>query len=177
MLPFSLLLLVLSSRAGMLAQKVGPRLPMTIGPLVVAVGLWLLRSVEPGVSYVGGVLPGIVVAGIGMSLTVAPLTAAVLAAVDDERAGVGSAINNAVARIAGLLAIAVLPAAAGIATGGVDLDLTPGFARAMGMAAALAVVGAVIAAATIRRVVPVTVVAQGPAEPCLPPCMQEVEAA
>jgi EmrB/QacA subfamily drug resistance transporter len=177
LLPFSLLLLVLSSRAGMLAQKVGPRVPMTIGPLIVATGLWLLRSVEPGVSYATGVLPGVVVAGVGMSLTVAPLTAAVLAAVDDERAGVGSAINNAVARIAGLLAIAVLPAAAGLVTSGTDLDLTSGFARAMAYSAVLAVIGALIAAVTIRRVVPVVVVSQGPAEPCLPACMRQAEAA
>ena len=85
---------------------------MTVGPLVVAAGTALFAMVEPGVSYWEGVFPGAVVLGAGLAITVAPLTATVLAAVEDEHAGVASAINNAVARIAGLLAIAVLPAAA-----------------------------------------------------------------
>jgi hypothetical protein len=71
----------------------------------------------------------------------------------------------------------VLPAAAGIVTSGTDLDLTSGFARAMAYSAVLAVIGALIAAVTIRRVVPVVVVSQGPAEPCLPACMRQAEAA
>ena len=97
--------------AGALAQRIGPRLPMTVGPLVVAAGTALFALVEPGVSYWEGVFPGAVVLGAGLAITVAPLTATVLGAVEDDHAGVASAINNAVARIAGLLAIAVLPAA------------------------------------------------------------------
>ena len=128
-------MVVFSARAGALAQRIGPRLPMTVGPIVVGVGLTMLTRVEPGVTYVSGVLPGVLVLGVGLTITVAPLTAAVLAAIDDHHAGIGSAINNSVARIAQLLAIAVLPAAAGIATSGSGLDLTDGFRTAMLIAA------------------------------------------
>ena len=107
-------MLALSSRAGALAQRIGPRWPMTIGPVVVGVGLALLSPLDRGSSYLTGVLPGMLVFGLGLAITVAPLTAAVLAAVDDHHAGVGSAINNAAARIASLLAIAVVPAVAGL---------------------------------------------------------------
>jgi EmrB/QacA subfamily drug resistance transporter len=177
LLPVTLLMLVFSSRAGALAQRIGPRLPMTLGPLVIAGGLLLLRPLAPGSTYVAGVLPGVMVLGIGLSLTVAPLTATVLAAIPDERAGVGSAINNAVARIASLLAIAVVPAAAGIATSATDLDLTPGFARAMAISAALAVAGSVTAAATIRRAATVRPTMQGESQPCLEPCVEVRDAA
>lgn len=171
LLPVTLLMLVFSAPAGGLAQRIGPRLPMTVGSLVIAAGLLLLRPLAPGSGYVLGVLPGVVVVGAGLSLTVAPLTATVLAAIDDERAGIGSAINNAVARIASLLAIAVLPAAAGMATASVDLDLTPGFARAMTISAALAAGAAVVSVLTVRRVVPARPVAQGASQPCLDPCV------
>ena len=114
LLPVTAIMLALSSRAGALAQRIGPRWPMTIGPIIVGVGLVMLSRVDRGSSYATGVLPGMVVFGLGLAITVAPLTAAVLAAVDDHHAGIGSAINNAAARIASLLAIAVVPAAAGL---------------------------------------------------------------
>ena len=151
LLPITFLMLVLSARAGALAQRIGPRWPMTLGPLGVAAGLLLLLRVGPGASYVGAVLPAVIVIGVGLSLTVAPLTATVLAAASEEHAGVASGVNNAVARVAGLLAIAVVPAAAGI-KGEVYLDagrLTDGFHHAMLICSALVIAGAVIAVITM----------------------------
>ncbi len=131
LLPITACMLLFSARAGVLAQRIGPRIPMTIGPLVVAVGMALLGRVEPGTTYWATVFPALLVLGLGLSLTVAPLTATVLGAVDDSHAGIASAIDNSVARIAGLLAVAVLPAAAGL-TAAQGLDLVDGFARRHG---------------------------------------------
>jgi EmrB/QacA subfamily drug resistance transporter len=166
LLPITVCMLFLSTRAGALAQRIGPRLPMTVGPLVVAAGMALLGRVEPGSSYWADVFPAIVVLGLGLSLTVAPLTATVLGAVDDAHAGIASAINNSVARIAGLLAVAVLPAAAGL-TAGQGLDLDAGFGRAMYLSAALSAIGGVLAFLTIRKAAFVTPVPRAnPAIPC-----------
>ncbi len=154
-LPASVLLTLLSSRSGALAQRVGPRLPMTVGPLVAAVGLLLLAGVRPGDSYLVAVLPGVLVFGAGLTLIVAPLTAAVMAAVDARNLGVGSAINNATARIGGLLAVAVVPALAGLSAASTHLtgvSLNDGFTASMRIGAAMLVVGGMIAALTIRRV-------------------------
>jgi EmrB/QacA subfamily drug resistance transporter len=151
LLPITLLMLTLSARAGGLAQRIGPRLPMTVGPLLVATGFLLMRRVGPGASYLTDVLPAVVVIGLGLAATVAPLTATVLAAASDEHAGIASGINNAVARVAGLLAISVIPNVAGI-TGSAYLDpglLTDGFHKAMLISAGLCVVGAAIAAVGI----------------------------
>jgi len=156
--PATLLMLVLSSRMGALSQKTGPRLPMTVGPAITAIGLALLSQVEAGDKYVIGVLPGVLVFGLGLSITVAPLTAAVLGAVDERHLGIGSGTNNAVARLAGLLAVAVVPSLAGFELSGGEGSL-PGYSTAMQISAALALAGAVIAFTTIgrgRRVMPVT---------------------
>ncbi len=166
LLPITVLMLTFSARAGALAQRIGPRLPMTLGPLIVAAGMVLLGRVQPGTTYWTTVFPALLVLGSGLALTVAPLTATVLAAVEDSHAGIASAINNSVARIAGLLAVAVLPAAAGL-TSTQGLDLVDGFSRAMYIAAVLAAVGGVLAFFTIRRVVPVQDIPRGnPAIPC-----------
>jgi EmrB/QacA subfamily drug resistance transporter len=166
LLPITACMLLLSARAGELAQRIGPRWPMTIGPIVVAAGMALLGRVDPGTTYWETVFPALLVLGLGLALTVAPLTATVLGAVDDSHAGIASAINNSVARIAGLLAVAVLPAAAGL-TAGQGLDLDDGFARAMYIAAALALVGGVLAFLTIRRAAFIApVVRADPSTPC-----------
>ena len=156
MLPVTVLMLLLSSRAGLLAQRIGPRLPMTAGPLVAGAGLLLLSRVAPGTTYLTGILPAVVVFGLGLSLTVAPLTAAVMAAVEERHLGVGSGVNNAVARVAGLLSVALLPLAAGLS--GVDPG-GPGFAdgvraalRISGMVCAL---GGAVAFLSVRRAAPV----------------------
>ena len=142
-LPVTVLMLLFAARSGALAQRIGPRLPMTVGPLVTAVAFTWMSRIKAGVPYLTGVLPQVLVFGVGLVITVAPLTATVLAAVEDRRAGIGSAINNAVARVASLLAIAVLPALSGIAVGGTG-SLAAGFGRAMWICAALAAAGGAI---------------------------------
>jgi EmrB/QacA subfamily drug resistance transporter len=149
-LPITIVMLLLSSRMGALAQRTGPRIPMTVGPLVAGGGLALMALVQPGVSYLLVVLPAVVVFGLGLSITVAPLTSAVLAAVEDRYAGAASGVNNAVSRVAGLLAVAVLPGLAGI-DGSTGNSLGPGYARAMLISAVLSGVGGVLAFLTIRR--------------------------
>lgn len=166
LIPITILMLAFSARMGALAQRIGPRLPMTVGPLIVGAGTALLARVDVGASYWTTVLPAVVVLAAGLVVTVAPLTAAVLGAVDDHHAGVGSAINNAVSRIAGLLAVAVLPAAAGLAGAGGRLNLAAGFGRAMGIAGGLAALGGVLAWVTIRTAAPVESLTRIAAVPC-----------
>lgn len=133
---------------GNLAQKVGYRTPMTMGPLLAGVGVWKLGGVSSGTSYWGSVFPGVVLLGLGMAATVAPLTTAVLNSVGEEYAGVASGVNNAVARVAGLLAVAVLPLWAGMGGGehGTAEALREGYARAMHLSAAFCAAGGVVAA-------------------------------
>ncbi len=108
--PISILLFVLSPRFGRLASGTGPRLPMTAGPIVGGIGLLLMLRVDSGADYVTDVLPAVLVFGLGLSATVAPLTATVLDSVEERHVGIASGINNGVSRVAGLLAIAVLGA-------------------------------------------------------------------
>ncbi|MBA2240670.1 MAG: DHA2 family efflux MFS transporter permease subunit [Solirubrobacterales bacterium] len=151
-LPVTVLMLALSARSGALAQRIGARIPLTVGPLVIAAGMLLMAMIEPGDSYVAAVLPGVVVFGLGLTLVVAPVTATALAAADERHAGVASGINNAVARVAGLLAVAVLPLLAGL-TGDAFYDpeaMTEGFRTAMFIAAGLAAAGSLVAFSLIR---------------------------
>ena len=152
-LPITVIMLLLSARSGALAYRIGPRLQMSVGPVVCAVGLVLMTRIGPGASYVVDVLPGVAVFGLGLAVMVAPLTATALAAAPAEHAGLASGVNNAVARAAGLLAIAVLPAAAGIA--GADYtrpaDFDAGFDRALLVAVAVLLLGAAIAAVGISN--------------------------
>ncbi len=173
LLPVTLLMLALSARAGALAQRIGPRLPMAIGPLGVAAGLLLWTRVDAGSTYVGSVLPGAIAFGLGLSLTVAPLTATIMAAAEDEHLGVASGINNAVARLAGLLAVALLPSIVGLDTSGAAGALDSGVDDAMLVAAALAVAGGVIALLTVRTVSKVAAVTQPALHPCGEPCQRE----
>jgi EmrB/QacA subfamily drug resistance transporter len=153
LLPVTGAMLLLSSRSGALAARIGPRLQMTVGPLLCAAGALLLRGIGTSPSYVMEVLPGALVFGLGLACTVAPLTATVLGAVQDSRSGLASGVNNAVARTASLLAIAVLPVAAGIR--GSDYadpqEFLQGFRTAMLLVAGLLVVGGLLAALTIRN--------------------------
>ncbi len=146
-LPVTVMMLFFAARSGALAQRIGPRLQMTVGPLVVGASFLLMARIESGSEYLVGVLPAILVFGVGLVITVAPVTATVLAAVEDTYAGIGSAINNAVARVASLLAIAVLPALAGAT--GKGASLSDGYTKAMVICAGLAALGAVICALTV----------------------------
>jgi EmrB/QacA subfamily drug resistance transporter len=135
--PISLCLFFLSPRFGRLASGVGPRLPMTVGPIVAGAGMLLFMRLDPGASYPADVLPSVLLFGLGMSMTVAPLTATVLDSVSPNRVGIASGVNNGVSRVAGLLAIAVLGAVIS-AHFGARLDSELG-ARPLGPAAASAV--------------------------------------
>lgn len=158
LIPVTMIMLVLSPVAGRVAGRIGPRAPMTLGPLVIAAGFVLFTRIEPGSGYVTGVLPATALFGLGLSITVAPLTTAVLGAIEQRHAGIGSAVNNAVARLAGLLAIALLPIAAGVAGAERAALSTDAFRTAMLINAGLAAAGAAIAAVTIRGpLVPVPV--------------------
>jgi EmrB/QacA subfamily drug resistance transporter len=150
-LPVTVLMLLLSARSGALAQRIGPRIPLTVGPLVIAGGLLLMLRIQPGDSYVSSVLPAVTVFGLGLTLVVAPVTATVLAAADVRHSGIASGINNAVSRVAGLLAVAVLPLIAGL-SGDKFYDpsaMTHGFRVAMVACAVLAALGGVLAWLTI----------------------------
>jgi predicted MFS family arabinose efflux permease len=152
-LPVTGLMLILSARAGLLASRIGPRLPMTLGPLTIAVGFALLSRLHAEATYLSTVLPGLVVFGLGLSLTVAPLTATVLAAAPAKHAGIASGVNNAISRGAGLLAVAVIPGLAGL-TGHAYRDpavFASGFRAAMQISTALAAAGGVLAWSMIRN--------------------------
>jgi len=153
LLPITLLMLVLSARAGALAQRIGPRLPMAAGPALSGVGLLLAARIGTEASYLLDVLPAMVVFGLGLSLTVAPLTATVLGAADARHAGAASGVNNAVARAAGLLAVAVLPLLVGLS--GDDYRdpaaFADGFQAAMLLCAGLLGSGGLLAWLTIRN--------------------------
>lgn len=153
LLPITALMLLFSARAGALAQRIGPRIPMTIGPAVCAGALLLLARVGTRASYVRDVLPGVLLLGAGLAVSVAPLTATALGALDDRLAGVASGVNNAVARTASLLAVAVLPLAAGLGTGSLTdaATLAPVHRTAMLLCAGLLLCGAATALVGLRR--------------------------
>jgi EmrB/QacA subfamily drug resistance transporter len=147
-LPVTILMMLLSPAAGRVATRIGARIPMTIGPLIVAASMLLMSRVEPGSTYLSTVFPSAFVLGLGLCVTVAPLTAAVLAAVDEHHIGVASGINNAIARLAALLAIAVLPFLTGLSA---HTSLIDAFPNAMRLSAGAAAVGAAVAWLTIDR--------------------------
>lgn len=144
-LPVTVLMILLSSRAGAWAGRLGPRLFMTAGPLLMAVGALLLLTVGGEFDYWWQVLPSMLVLGLGLALTVAPLTSAILGAIDERRSGIASAVNNAVSRVAGLLVVALLSTIVG---GTLDLD---GFHSAALVTAALFAAGGAVSWLGIRR--------------------------
>ena len=162
--PISLILFFLSPRWGRLASGTGPRLPMTLGPIVGGVGLLLMLRVGGDAAYLADVLPGILVFGFGLSATVAPLTATVLDSVEERHVGIASGVNNGVSRVAGLLAIAVLGAIvsarfAALAPGVPGGPLTDAAASAstsafhlgMAIAGALMILGGLVSALGIEN--------------------------
>ncbi len=145
LLPVTLIMFLLSPRFGALAGIYGPRLFMAVGPLIGAAGfLYMLRVGHP-IAYWTQLFPGVVLFGIGLSMTVAPLTAAVLGSIESRQAGIASAINNAISRVAGLLAIAGIGAVVGP---NITLD---GFHRGVIMTASLLILGGVISAVGIQN--------------------------
>ncbi|MDT4941860.1 MAG: hypothetical protein QOJ34_1949 [Pseudonocardiales bacterium] len=151
LLPITAVMLTLSARMGRLASRIGPRRPMTVGPILAGAGLALLARIGADASYAVDVLPALLVFGLGLAVTVAPLTATVLAAAPAHQVGVASAVNNDVARAAGLLAVAVLPGLAGITPHAYENPalLSTGFHHAVLIAAGLCALGGALSALLI----------------------------
>ncbi|MEU9160720.1 MFS transporter [Streptomyces sp. NPDC048424] len=164
MLPTTLLMLLLSARSGELGERIGPRIPLTVGPLLCAAGTLLMLRVGPAASYVRDVLPAMVVMGMGLVALVAPLTSTVLASVDPGRAGLASGINNAAARVAGLLAVAALPLLSGMGPESYRsaTQFDAAFGRAMLWCTGAFIAGAAVSWATVRS--------PAPTEACHPQC-------
>ncbi|MCO8273440.1 DHA2 family efflux MFS transporter permease subunit [Actinoplanes sp. TRM 88003] len=171
LLPTTAIMLVLSARAGGLSQRIGPRIPMTVGPLICAVALVLMSRIGPDANYWTDVLPSVIIFGLGLSTLVAPLTATALGALEDSYAGIASGVNNAVARAAGLLAVAVLPLAAGLGGGSLTdaAQLQPVYQHTMMICAGLMVGGAVLAFLLVPTRLPVHPPARTFCDPGAPP--------
>ena len=153
LLPITAFMLVLSARSGRLASRIGPRLQMSVGPIVVGAGLVMLTRATHSGSYFTMVLPAVLVFGVGLTITVAPLTSTAMSAAPAEHAGIASAVNNAVARAAALIAVTVLPLLAGL-TGAAALrphHFATGFRVATIIGGCTCAAGGLLAAATIRN--------------------------
>lgn len=146
-LPVPVIMLLFSARAGSLPDRVGPRLPLVVGPMIAAAGVGLLATVEAGSSYVSGILPGLLIFSVGLVTLVAPLTSTVLAAAPDRLAGTASGVNNAISRTGGLLAVAALPTVVGLSEQDYadPATFTAGYVSAMVICAALLVVSGLVA--------------------------------
>ncbi len=153
LLPVTAITLALSQRSGELADKIGPRLQLSVGPVLVGIGLGLFTLITASGDYLTEVLPGVLVLGLGLAVAVAPLTSTVLAAVPAEHAGIASAVNNDVARAAALIAVALLPAAGGLTGDAYQHPdvFSAGFHTASLISGGLCVAGGVLAAVTIRN--------------------------
>jgi EmrB/QacA subfamily drug resistance transporter len=168
LLPITVMMLFLSARSGKLAARIGPRLQMSVGPLVAGFGLMLLTRCVHDHNYLTGVLPGVVVLGCGLVTTVAPLTSTAMSSAPAANAGIASAVNNDVARVGGLLAVAVLPVVSSI-TGDAylhPLQLGQGFQTAALICAVMCWIGAVVAAIGISNRRPAM---SGPRPACASP--------
>jgi EmrB/QacA subfamily drug resistance transporter len=153
LLPTTLLILLFSAKSGELGERIGPRIPLTVGPLFSAAGVLLMLRVGRGASYAADVLPALLVMGAGMVTLVAPLTATVLSTVDTARAGIASGVNNALARAAGLLAVAARPLLAGAGPEAYRSvsQFDSVFRKAMPMCAGILAVGSLIAVWQVRK--------------------------
>jgi EmrB/QacA subfamily drug resistance transporter len=156
LLPATVITLLLSSRSGLLAERIGPRLQMSVGPVLIGIGLALFILTRRSGNYPTEVLPGVIVFGLGLAATVAPLTSTALASAPTKNADIASAVNNDVARAAGLIAVALLPAAGGIH--GTNYrnasQLSSGFHTASLISAGLCLAAGVLAVLTIRNPAP-----------------------
>jgi hypothetical protein len=152
LLPLTVIMLALSARSGALAERIGPRLPMTVGSFLASAGLMMFSRIGPGSTYVADVLPAATVFGFGIAGFVAPLTAAVLSSAPIEHASVASGVNNAIARVGGLMAVAALPALVGLSGNAYrrPLALTAGYQSAMEIAAVLAAAAGAISWVFVR---------------------------
>jgi Na+/melibiose symporter-like transporter len=152
-LPVTVIMLFLASKGGALATRIGPRLPMTVGPLICAAGIGWLSMIDQDAKYWIDVFPGVTVFGLGLTLLVAPLTATVLAAAPDRNAGIASGVNNAVARAGSLLAVAALPALVGLTGDSYEnaAKFQTGYQHAMLICAGLLVGGGVTSWLLIRN--------------------------
>jgi EmrB/QacA subfamily drug resistance transporter len=153
LVPVTLIMLAFSARSGQLSARIGPRLQMSVGPVVVGAGLALLAMATEHGSYWTQVFPAILVFSIGLAITVAPLTSTAMSAAPAEHSGIASAVNNTVARAAGLFAVAVLPLAAGLTGAGAlsSAELAEGFRTAVYIAGATCAAGGLLALLTIRN--------------------------
>ncbi|HWZ65783.1 MAG TPA: MFS transporter [Patescibacteria group bacterium] len=145
LLPVTILMFLLSSRFGVLAGKYGSRIFMTAGPLVAALGFLYMLMIGDKPYYLTQILPGVLLFGLGLSITIAPLTTTILGAIDQKQSGIASAVNNAIARIAGLIGVAAL----GLVTGPqLSLD---GFHKGLIMVASLLILGAGVSGIGIQK--------------------------
>jgi EmrB/QacA subfamily drug resistance transporter len=152
-LPITLLLLTLSSPSGAIAQRIGPRIPLTTGAVVTGAGLLLMAQLHPGDRFVTAVLPSLIVFGVGLGVLITPITATVLASVDSEHSGIASAVNNALSRLGQMIAVAALPLVAGLSGSAFEdpAKMAAGFPVAMTVAAGASFAAALLAWTTISN--------------------------
>lgn len=169
LIPVTVLMFLLSARSGRLAARIGPRLQMSAGPLAAGVGLTLLLRLTSDHRYVTGVLPGVILLGVGLVITVAPLTSTAMSSAPGEHAGLASAVNNDVARAAGLFAVAVLPVVCGL-TGNAyrhPAVFAHGFRISCVTTGVMCFAAALLAALTIRNDRPIMVDSAPLSQPCV----------
>jgi EmrB/QacA subfamily drug resistance transporter len=150
-LPITVLLLTLSTPSGTIVQRIGPRIPLTVGAVLTGAGLLLMAQLHPGDRYLTAVLPALVVFGVGLAALITPITATVLASVDSRHSGIASAVNNALSRLGQMIAVAALPLAAGLSGSAFEdpARMAAGFPVAMTVAAGASFAAALLAWTTI----------------------------
>jgi Na+/melibiose symporter-like transporter len=150
-LPITIMLLILSGPSGVIAGRIGPRIPLTAGSVLTGGGLLLMARIHPGDNYFAAVLPSLVIFGIGLAALITPITATVLASVDARQSGIASAVNNAVSRLGQMIAVAVLPLAAGLSGANFanPAKMAAGFPLAITIAAGVSFAAALLAWTTI----------------------------
>jgi EmrB/QacA subfamily drug resistance transporter len=150
LLPATVLMLLFSARSGDLAQRIGPRLQLTVGPLLIAAGLLLLSRIGPDTTWLTDVLPGALLFGFGLTVFVAPLTATVMGSVSPDRVSIASGVNNAIARTANLASVAVIPAVSGLSTAVGAAEVTDAFRISLVVAAIIAAAASPLALIGLR---------------------------